>query len=99
MRGARLEWAHCCSTTKELFTLLDLCVSSLRRGHANLLCIVPILTDDPRRESKSEWPPLTPMQQMLQHIPLRNQVRTREQPTNTPGQDRTGDLQRVRLTS
>ena len=27
--------------------LLDLCVSSLRRGHANLLCIVPILTDDP----------------------------------------------------
>ena len=34
-----------------LFTLLDLCVSSLRRVHANLLCIVPILTDDPRRES------------------------------------------------
>ena len=32
-------------------TLLDLCVSSLRRGHANLLCVVPILTDDPRRES------------------------------------------------
>ena len=31
--------------------LLDLCVSSLRRGHANLLCIVPILSDDPRRES------------------------------------------------
>ncbi len=24
---------------------LDLCVSSLRRGHANLLCIVPILSD------------------------------------------------------
>jgi hypothetical protein len=35
-----------------MFTLLDLCVSSLRRAHANLLCIVPILTDDPRRESK-----------------------------------------------
>ena len=34
-----------------LFTLLDLCVSSSRRGHANLLCIVPILTDDPWRES------------------------------------------------
>ena len=34
-----------------LFTLLDLCVSSLRRVHANLLCIVPMLTDDPRRES------------------------------------------------
>ena len=27
------------------------CVSSLRRGHANILCIAPILTDDPRRES------------------------------------------------
>ena len=38
---------------KKLFTLLDLCVSSLRRGHANLLCIVPILTDDPRRESET----------------------------------------------
>ena len=35
-----------------LFTLLELCVSSLRRGHADLLRIVPILTDDPRRESK-----------------------------------------------
>ena len=34
----------------KLFTLLDLCVLSLRRGHANLLCIVPTLTDDPRRE-------------------------------------------------
>ena len=32
--------------SKELFTLLDLCVSSLRRGHANLLCIVPILPDN-----------------------------------------------------
>ena len=37
---------------KKLVSLLDLCVSSLRRGHANLLCIVPILTDDPRKESK-----------------------------------------------
>ena len=34
-----------CEPEKKLFTLLDLCVSSLRRGHANLLCIVPILTD------------------------------------------------------
>ena len=32
--------------------ILDLCVSSLRRGHANLLCIVPILADDLRRGSK-----------------------------------------------
>ena len=37
----------------KLHMILDLCVSSLRRGHANLLCIVPILTDDPRRESTS----------------------------------------------
>ena len=42
------------ASDKKLFTLLDLCVSSLRRGHANLLCIVPILTDDPRRESKRQ---------------------------------------------
>lgn len=33
--------------------LLDLCVSSLRRGHANLLCIVPIFTDDHRSGSYS----------------------------------------------
>lgn len=45
---AQCGHAHC----KKLGTLLDLCVSSLRRGHANLLCIVPILSDDPRRESK-----------------------------------------------
>ena len=36
-------------------------MSSLRRGHANLLCIVPILTDDPRRESKG-------ICQLLQHV-------------------------------
>ena len=42
----------CGSIKKKLFTLLELCVSSLRRGHANLLCIVPILTDDLRRGSK-----------------------------------------------
>ena len=41
---------------KKLCTLLDLCVSSLRRGHANLLCIVPILTDDPRRVSRTRDP-------------------------------------------
>ena len=39
--------------TLSVFTLLDLCVSSLRRRHANLLCIVPMLTDDPRRESRA----------------------------------------------
>ena len=30
---------------KKFGPFLDLCVSSLRRGHANLLCIVPILLD------------------------------------------------------
>ena len=40
-----------CVIIIKLFTLLDLCASTLRRGHANLLCIVPMLTDDPRRES------------------------------------------------
>jgi hypothetical protein len=33
---------------KILEPFLDLCVSSLRRGHANLLCIVPILSDVPK---------------------------------------------------
>ena len=37
--------------SNRLFALLDLCVSSLRRGHANILCVVQILTDDRRRES------------------------------------------------
>ena len=32
---------------KKFGPFLDLCVSSLRRGHANLLCIVPILSDVP----------------------------------------------------
>ena len=41
------EWAA-------LFTLLDLCMSSLRRGHADLLCIVPTLPEDPRRESETK---------------------------------------------
>ena len=33
-----------------LFTLLDWRVSSLRRGHANIICVAPSLTDDTRRE-------------------------------------------------
>ena len=47
-------------TDKKMFTLLDLCVSSLRRGHANLLCIVPILSDDPREESAKTAPSRLP---------------------------------------
>jgi hypothetical protein len=35
--------------------LLDLRCSSRRRGHVNILCLVPIfITDDPRRESSRE---------------------------------------------
>ena len=40
--------------SKKLVTLPDLRVSSLRRGHANLLCIVAILSDDPQRESTGQ---------------------------------------------
>ena len=40
------------SRGQKMWNASRFCVSSLRRGHANLLCIVPILTDDPRRESK-----------------------------------------------
>ena len=39
-----------------LLTLLGSCVSSLRRGHADLLRIVPTVTDDPQMEIGS--PPL-----------------------------------------
>ena len=52
--GAHIFWSSPPRQTwmcHALFTLLDLCVSSLRRGHAKLLCIVSILTDDPRMES------------------------------------------------
>ena len=72
--------ARSAKVKKKLCTLLDLCVSSLRRGHANLLCIVPILTDDPRRESentepKSRWTTgtqlrKTPSQPKLRIFPL-----------------------------
>ena len=51
--GVLLPAAERLQRQKKFSTLPDLCVSSLRRGHANLLCIVPILTDDPRRESNS----------------------------------------------
>ena len=44
------------SKKKNVDTILDFCVSSLRRGHANLLCIVPILTDDLRRGSRLSKP-------------------------------------------
>ena len=42
------RWTVVRNRQKNCDTLLDVSVSSLRRGHANLLCIVPILADDPR---------------------------------------------------
>ena len=51
-RAAPRETGHHGNHKKHV-TLPDLCVSSLRRGHANLLCIVPILTDDLRRGSNN----------------------------------------------
>ncbi len=51
--GKRFSCSTVSWAAKKLFTLLDLCVSSLRRGHANLLCIVPILTDIHRSGSVS----------------------------------------------
>ena len=59
-RTHKLTWRTCVSK-KNLTTLLDLCVSSLRRGHANLLCIVPILTDGPRRESNRQFAAIDPL--------------------------------------
>ena len=56
-----------------LFTFLDSCVSSLRRGHANLLRIVPILTDDPRQSvrgyAKSSTPQLLPCPKSVRGYP------------------------------
>ena len=45
--SSTLPTFYVCPSPKS-FRLLDVCVSSLRRGHANLLCIVASLTDDPR---------------------------------------------------
>ena len=39
------------SQEKKIWNASRICVSSLRRDHANLLCIVPILTDGFRRSS------------------------------------------------
>ena len=42
-KSANMVSANMVAVALILIALLDLCVSSLRRGHANLLCIVPIL--------------------------------------------------------
>ena len=49
-----------------MLTLLDVYVSSLRRGRANILCIVPMLVDDPRREFNVQM--CSSMPAVLQHI-------------------------------
>ena len=41
---------------EHMFTPIFLRVSSLRRGHAKFLCSVPMLMDDPRRESMGDDP-------------------------------------------
>ena len=51
------RWDKDSLSSLQLITLLDLRVSSLRRGHINILCIVPNLKDDPRRESKKNLSP------------------------------------------
>ena len=49
----KTKWGWAEKKKKKKFdTLLDLCVSSLRRGHANLLCIFPILVDDRNSDSR-----------------------------------------------
>ena len=62
---------------KKFDTLLDLCVSSLRRGHANLLCIVPILSDDPRRISDHIGaPPLAALFVAFSQLPQKRKHKT-----------------------
>ena len=61
----------------KLFTLLDVCVSSLRRGHANILCIVPIVTDDPRRESQGNIPVRTSRFEHIAKLLARRRLGTR----------------------
>ena len=55
---------------KNCDTLLDVSVSSLRRGHANLLCIVPILADDPRGVPLILRPPRFKYSHPPQPLPL-----------------------------
>ena len=44
-------WCKACHGVAVLHSCSSGFVSSLRRGNANILCAVPMLTDDPRRES------------------------------------------------
>ena len=76
-------------THPALFTLLGLRMSSLRRGHANLLCIVPILTDDPRRESNLKLTHQTCLW-LGANRAAPTSLRSRPAPADRTGPDRTG---------
>ena len=73
------------SALLKLFILLDVCVSSLRRGHASLLCIAPILTDDLRRESEvfSQHIIRNIQYQIMQHIIRRESIASKPQNIQT----------------
>ena len=71
---------------KNLVTLLDLCVSSLRRGHANLLCIVPILSDDLRGESNKLGFPDIRLAMAKEGFPGTTELR-RQKPGQANGQE------------
>jgi len=75
-----------------LLTLLDLCVSSLRRSHADLPHIVPILADDPRRESSEALWILTAaakgrlqLELLWMHLNLKGAVWQREEASRVNG--------------
>ena len=57
------------------------CVSSLRRGHANLLCIVPILSGVPKNET------MLPLRAYVHAAQLRNQVMGAPWPSVDAAQD------------
>ena len=86
-------------TRKKLFTLLDLCVSSLRRGHANLLCIVPILTDDPRRESERGYTKTLRRSSREQTRRINDRVTTNVTNGTTSTRQQYGRVQKIVYTS
>ena len=65
-----------------MFALLDVCMSSLRRGHANLHCIAPTLTDDPRREPFPETQTSNPISQNLKKPKFTKTRKTKGNETN-----------------
>ena len=102
-------WKMC--GVKQTVTLLELCVSPLHKGNAKLLCIVPKfdrmipkgidMAGVPEKTAATQSPrnpsPFVPGS--TYHYSTCYHASGRAKMFNTPGQDRTGDLQRVRLTS